>query len=85
MDRNATCAGMLWASKLEADVRGENLATKALQYFEAYGHKIFCFNDLQPYVGAMRPPVVQSFLHKINAWLMERGLSLFQFVEGKVG
>ncbi|KAL9638943.1 MAG: hypothetical protein Q9204_001304 [Flavoplaca sp. TL-2023a] len=83
MDRNATCAGMLWASKLEADVRGENLATKALQYFEAYGHKISCFNDLQPYVGAMRPPVVQSFLHKINAWLMERGLSLFQFVEGK--
>ncbi|KAL8880179.1 MAG: hypothetical protein Q9198_002364, partial [Flavoplaca austrocitrina] len=85
MDRNATCAGMLWASKLEADVRGENLATKALQYFEAYGHKIFCFNDLQPYVGVMRPPVVQSFLHKINASLMERGLSVFQFVEGKVG
>ncbi|KAI4261185.1 MAG: hypothetical protein L6R42_003613 [Xanthoria sp. 1 TBL-2021] len=73
MDRNAMCAGMFWANNLERDVRGENLATKTFEYFETYGHKTFCFNDLQPYVGAMQPPVMQCFLHKVRAWLMGRG------------
>ncbi|KAL8674694.1 MAG: hypothetical protein Q9168_000926 [Polycauliona sp. 1 TL-2023] len=84
MDRNAMCAGMFWASKIENDVRGGNLATKAFEYFEAYGHKTFCFNDLQPYLGAMQPPVVQSFLQKIGVWLEERGYGLFQD-QDKVG
>lgn len=85
IDRNAMCAGMFWASKLERDVRGENLATKAFEYFETYGHKTFCFNDLQPYVGAMQPPVMQCFLHKVRAWLMGRGYGFSHLNQDKVG
>ncbi|KAL8999299.1 MAG: hypothetical protein Q9169_001844 [Polycauliona sp. 2 TL-2023] len=73
LDRNAMCAGMLWASKLGGDVQREHLATKAFEYFEAYGHKTFCFNDLQPYIGAMQPSTLQSFLRKVSVWLTERG------------
>ncbi|CAO1596555.1 hypothetical protein XANCAGTX0491_000393 [Xanthoria calcicola] len=73
MDRNAMCAGMYWATKLARDVQGEKLATKAFEYFETYGNKTFCFNDLQSYVGAMQTPVIQCFLHKVRAWLMGRG------------
>ncbi|KAL8857000.1 MAG: hypothetical protein Q9178_006405 [Gyalolechia marmorata] len=72
-DRNAMCAGMLWVIRLDMDVRGVHLATKAFEYFETYGHKSFCFNDLQPYVSAMQPPVMRCFLSKVRAWLVERG------------
>lgn len=79
------CAGMFWANNLERDVRGENLATKTFEYFETYGHKTFCFNDLQPYVGAMQPPVMQCFLHKVRAWLMGRGYGFSHLNQDKVG
>ena len=85
LDRNAMCAGMLWASELERDVRGDNLATKAFEFFETYGHKTFCFNDLQPYIGAMQPPVVQSFLHKVREWLMGRRYGYNQLDQDQVG
>lgn len=85
MDRNAMCAGMYWATKLAKDVQGEKLATKAFDYFETYGHKTFCFNDLQSYVGAMQTPVIQCFLHKVRAWLMGRGYGFNRPNQDKVG
>ncbi|KAL8773116.1 MAG: hypothetical protein Q9209_001792 [Squamulea sp. 1 TL-2023] len=84
LDRNAICAGMLWVRKLDTGVREENLALKAFEYFEAYGHKIFCFNDLQPHVSAMGLSGIQHFLDKVRAWLMERGYGVNQLGQDKI-
>ncbi|KAL8699660.1 MAG: hypothetical protein Q9224_001318 [Gallowayella concinna] len=71
-DRNAMCAGMTLLSRLHTGAE-ETLADKAFQYFTTYGHKTFCFDDLQPYICAMELPVVQRFLLKVTIWLKERG------------
>ncbi|KAL8789864.1 MAG: hypothetical protein Q9213_000932 [Squamulea squamosa] len=84
MDRNAMCAGMLWVRSLDTDVRKETLATKAFEYFEAYGHKTFCFNDLQPHVSAMKLSGIQHFLDKVRAWLMELGYGVNQLGQDKI-
>lgn len=72
VDRNAMCAGMLLLSGLHTGAE-EGLADMAFEYFKTYGHKTFCFHDLQPYICAMEIPVVQRFLLKVRTWLEERG------------
>ncbi|KAL8813455.1 MAG: hypothetical protein Q9200_000252 [Gallowayella weberi] len=70
-DRNAMCAGMFLLSRLHTGAE-EALADKAFEYFTTYGHKTFCFDDLQPYVCAMGLPVMQRFLLKVTTWLKDR-------------
>ncbi|KAL8730427.1 MAG: hypothetical protein Q9166_004065 [cf. Caloplaca sp. 2 TL-2023] len=77
MDRNAMCAGLRWFSKLGTEHEAM-LANNAGDYFETYGHKTFCFDDLQQYVGAMQPLAIKQFLCNVEARLKMREDSVSQ-------